>query len=365
MARHWGEGTKPRLRNDGRWIVQVTVGGKRRSVYGSTPREAVQKAKALVLHPPTDREPGPDLEVYLARWLATDAAARCRATTLANHERAVRRHLTPRLGHLPVEGITPAHIEDLLLAVGGSVYLREQIRSTLYAALQHAVRLGLRADNPVGVIAAPRRPRVPMRVWTPEESRQFLTVVQGDRLEALYLVALLGGLRQGEILGLEWRDVDWSGQALTVQRSIGRDGDEHEPKTHAGIRRVDMPAGVMAALKSLSRKGDRIFTAPRGGLLRARNLLERSFWPLVLKAEVPDIRFHDLRHTHATHLLLRGWNPKIVSERLGHASVEITLRIYSHVLPGLQRSAADDMARLLDVSQTAVKVKSEACDEGG
>jgi len=195
-----------------------------------------------------------------------------------------------------------------------------------------------------------------MRVWNVDQAKQFLEAARGDRLYALYCVALMGGLRQGEILGLRWEDVDFFGKALSVQGTLDRDGAWGEPKTESSIRRVEMPVEAMAALQTVTKTSEYVFTAPEGGRLRQPNLLRRSFLPLIERAGVPRIRFHDLRHTHATHLLLQGTHPKVVSERLGHASVEITLRIYSHVLPGLGREAADAIGALLGKAPAAGNV---------
>lgn len=333
----------------------------------------MQRALALKARPHSLDAPGSiRLDAFLMRWLDTDARTRCKPRTLAERRRKVESRLIPHLAGLEVRELSADHVERLMAeleAAGDSAYTREAARGALLSAMQYAVRLKLIPANPVLSVPAPRRPKVAMRVWTPEEARLFLEVARGDRLYALYCVALMGGLRQGEILGLRWRDVDFGGSALSVQGSLDRDGVYDDPKTDTGRRRVDMPAEAMAALEELSRKGEYVFRAPNGGRLRPSNLLRRSFRPLLERAglrkpgatkdspaEERGIRFHDLRHAHATHLLLAGVHPKVVSERLGHASIEITLRIYSHVLPGLQRQAADKIGELLALPAKAAQV---------
>lgn len=180
---------------------------------------------------------------------------------------------------------------------------------------------------------------------------------RGDRLEALYVLAVATGLRQGELLALRWCDIDLPARTLTVQRNLvqlnGR-LEITEPKTAASRRRVDLPCVAVAALEAHRRRRPAaphptafVFADAKGGPIRKQNLVRRSFRPLLGRAGLPRIRFHDLRHTAATLLLAEGVHPKIVAERLGHSSVTITLDTYSHVLKGMQREAASKLDVLL------------------
>ena len=192
---------------------------------------------------------------------------------------------------------------------------------------------------------------------TPEETRLLLEAASGDRLEALYVLAIATGLRQGELLALKWDDVDLERGMLRVRRTLTRTGGKvslGEPKTKKSRRSVNLTAAAMEALQShLSRQleemermgllyqfGGLVFANEVGGIINPSNLRNRSFARLLKRAGLPpDTRFHDLRHTCATLLLSRNVNPKIVSEMLGHSSIAITLDTYSHVLLTMQESA--------------------------
>jgi len=206
-------------------------------------------------------------------------------------------------------------------------------------------------------------PKVHMQEVTPltrEEARRLLNTVQGDRLEALYVVALHTGLRQGELLALRWEDLDLEGQKLQVRRTVTKDGGKltiGPTKTARGRRTVRLTRDATDALRRhLTRQlevidglGDLfedngfVFCTAKGTLINPSNLRKRSFAPLLVRAGLPHMTFHQLRHTAATILLLKNVNPKIVSEMLGHASIAITLDTYSHVLPNMQDSAVAAM----------------------
>lgn len=203
-----------------------------------------------------------------------------------------------------------------------------------------------------------------MQVLNAEQARMLLQAIEGDPLEALYLLALTTGMRQGELLSLKWADVDLEAGHVQVRSSV-RKGKEgfvfSEPKTSASRRQVALTMSAVAALYRhrgcqleqrmadgpLWQDNDLVFPDVLGMPFNGITLLRREFLPLLKRAGLPLIRFHDLRHTAATLMLLKGVHPKIVSEMLGHASVSITLDLYSHVLPNMQREAAETMDQLL------------------
>jgi integrase len=196
-----------------------------------------------------------------------------------------------------------------------------------------------------------------MRVLAPEQVNVLLTAALEDRFHALYVLAVTTGLRQGELLGLQWEDVDLASAVLHIRRALQEVAGRlwlDEPKTAKARRTVDLPAVAVAALRE---HGDRmlaeahlrefVFCDSQGGPVRKSNLIRRSFLPLLKRAGLPRIRFHDLRHTAATLLLLQGVHPKVVQERLGHSQISITLDTYSHVLPSMGREAAAKLDALL------------------
>ena len=200
-----------------------------------------------------------------------------------------------------------------------------------------------------------------MKTLSTEQARALLVAARGDRLEALYVLALTTGMRQGELLALRWRDVDLERGTLSVTGTLGWSKGAgltiSEPKTARSRRQLQLAAMAVTALRqhrasqaaeilaavTWDQAADLVFLNQAGRPMQASNLLRRSFFPLLASAGLPRIRFHDLRHTAATLLLARGVHPKIASEMLGHATVAFTLDVYSHVTETLQREAARTM----------------------
>lgn len=197
-----------------------------------------------------------------------------------------------------------------------------------------------------------------MQVLTPEQVNALLMAAREDRFYALYVLAVTTGLRQGELLGLQWSDVALEGAALHVRHALHELAGRlwlDQPKTTKARRTVDLSAVAVVALRQHYKRmlaernpPEFVFCDTHGGLVRKSNLIRRSFLPLLKRAGLPRIRFHDLRHTAATLLLLQGVHPKVVQERLGHSQISITLDTYSHVLPSMGRGAAAKLDALLD-----------------
>jgi integrase len=204
--------------------------------------------------------------------------------------------------------------------------------------------------NPADAVTPPRVSRPEIHPLTPEQVERLLVAALGDRLHALYVLAVGTGLRQGELLGLQWDDVDLAGAVLHVRHQLHEVSGRlwlGDLKTARAKRRIDVPALAVEALREHRQRmlaeghpHGWVFCDTEGGPLRKSNLVRRSFHPLLRRAGLPHIRFHDLRHTHATLLLLQNVHPKIVQERLGHAQISLTLETYSHVVPGMGREAA-------------------------
>jgi integrase len=240
-----------------------------------------------------------------------------------------------------------------------------KIHSTLHKALSQAVADGLIPRNAADV-KAPRPAPEEMRPLSEAEARAFLEAAGKveDRFEALYVLAITTGLRRGELLGLRWDDADLERGTLRVGRALVREGGRHElgeTKTRRGRRRVNLTPRTVAALKAHRKRQleermrfsdlyqDRglIFATRVGTPLNPENLVKRSFKPLLAKAGLPEIRFHDLRHTCATLLLSRSVHPKIVQELLGHATIAMTLDTYSHYLPTMGSQVSEAMEAVL------------------
>jgi len=311
---------------------------------------------------------------YLTHWLASYAKPNTRPTTYASYEIYTRTHLIPAFGSVPLSKLTAAHLNALYAAKleGGRKDGKEgglsprtvrYLHSIMRESLQHAFQLGMITRNVADAVKPPRATRPPVKVWSVDEAKTFLAAAEGSAYDPLWLVLVATGMRRGEALGLRWQDMDFGRGVLHVRQtlvdvqgtvSIG------EPKTKSGRRTIALDPATVIALKSRrdaqtfmrKRVGeawkdlDLVFTTDDGNWIHPRNVA-RSYGIIVRKAKVPYIPLHGLRHTSATLLLQRNIHPKVVSERLGHSSIGITLDTYSHVLPAMQQEAADAIGTML------------------
>lgn len=362
-------------RKDGRWVGQYTMytakGPKYRYIYGKTRKEVAEKlAKTIV-----DRDSSlvfdagkMTLGEYLDRWLSDSVRGTVRVSTYERHEEIVRLHIKPSLGRIGLKKLTPAHVRGLYsekLDSGLAPATVRKIHSTLHKALSQAVSDGMVPRNGAEV-KAPRPTPEEMHPLSEDEAQAFLEAASesGDRFEALYVLAITTGLRRGELLGLRWDDVDLDRGALRVGRALVREGGRHtlgETKTRRGRRQINLTPRTVNALKAHRKKQlegkmrltglykDRglIFASEVGTPMNPENLVKRSFKPLLKKVGLPEIRFHDLRHTCATLLLSRSVHPKLVQELLGHATIAMTLDTYSHYLPSMGDQTAGAMGDAL------------------
>lgn len=243
------------------------------------------------------------------------------------------------------------------LAAGSAPASVHQLHAVLHRALEQAARWRHVARNVASLVQAPRVARHEMTTLSPQQVRTFLASVAGTRHEALYTLALTTGMRQGEILGLRWVDVDLDGRTASVQQALhrGKGGgyDFQPPKTRRSRRQVALTQAAVAALRRHRTRQleerifagdawtdlDLAFTNGEGRPMRGTRVTH-TFQAALQRASLPRIPFHGTRHTAATLLLGRGVHPKIVSEMLGHSTIAITLDLYSHVTPTMQRDAA-------------------------
>jgi integrase len=364
-----GEGSISR-RKDGRWEAKYTAhtadGPKRRALYGKTRKEAADKlAKVLA-----DRASGYTFDTenmtvgeYLDRWLKDTDQGSVRTSTYERHEQIVRLHLKPALGRVKHSKLTPAHLQGLYrdkLDSGLSPATVQKIHAVLHKALAQALKWNMIPRNAADVVKAPRPAPEEMHPLSPDEARRLIEAVSGDALEALYVLAVQTGMRQGELLALKWEDVDLNEGVIHIRRTLMRRGGRvalGEPKTKGSRRPVHLTDMAVAVLKThlerqleeIERLGDLyrdnglVFTSGVGTLINPTNLRRRSFAPMLQRAGLPRVRFHDLRHTCATLLFSKGAHPKHVQGLLGHATVAITLDTYSHVIPGMGNYTARAM----------------------
>ncbi len=370
-----GEGSITQ-RKDGRWQARIDLGwidGKRvrKSFYARTRQEVAKKlTKAL-----SEYQSGLPLandrltvEKYLSRWLDDVARPTVRASTFEVYESRLRLHVLPHVGRIALAKLAPAELSQLytrLLAKGLAPATVRYVHAILHRALDQATRWNLIPRNPADLVDAPRLDHHDVTALSPEQVAALFDAAKGERLEALYVVAVTGGLRLGEILALRWSDLDWDARTIQVRRTLGRTKKNGlafgEPKTPKGRRSVTLPAFALDALRQHRARQieerlklgaawedlDLIFPNEVGKPIERQNLIRRSFKKLLQKAGLPDVRFHDLRHTSASLLLRLGEHPKVVQERLGHSTISVTMDVYSHVMPDLQRDAAAKLDRLL------------------
>lgn len=357
-------------RSDGRWEARITLeDGRRKSFYGKTRQEAARLLAAALRDRDTGLPPVAGRETvgqYLDSWLETSKHT-IKPRTWKRYVEYVRLHMIPKLGKIPLSKLTPQQVQLLYaekLEEGLSTTTVHHLHAVLHRAIHAAVRLGLVQRNVCDMVDPPRMRRNEMAVLSPEQVRALLEAAAGERLEALYVLAVSTGMRQGELLALKWREVDLDGASLQVRATLQYTSEGFvfaDPKTEHSRRRVTLPAMAVEALRhhrvrQLAERlqlGDAwtdldlVFPNAVGKPIDGINLLKYWFFPLLKKAGLPRIRFHDLRHTAATLLMARGINPKIVSEMLGHSHVSITLGLYGHVTPTMQQQAADAMDAVL------------------
>lgn len=371
MARRGnGEGTISR-RKDGlymaRYTANTSIGKRRRTIYAKTRKEVSEKLSQAL----ADRgrglvfdEENLKVEEYLERWLSDSVRDTVRENTYSRYEQITRTHLIPTLGKVKLKTLSPAHVRGLYREkLDGRLSPRtvQYIHVTLHKALKQAVMDGLIPRNATEAVKAPRPAKKETHPLVPDQVRALLSAANeaGDRLEALYVVAVHTGMRQGELLGLKWEDVDLSAGTLQVRRTYSS-GSFQTPKTAKSRRSVRLTAAAVEALRrhrtaqneerlkigSLWTDQGLVFPNQSGEPMHSWILID-AFKKLLKRAELPEIRFHDLRHTCASLLLLEGVHPKYVQELLGHATISITLDTYSHVLPGMSDQAAKAMERAL------------------
>jgi integrase len=360
-------------RDDGRWAGVISVGGKRRFIYGKTRQEAQGKMNAALrdlqagLPITSERQ---TVEQFLLSWL-DKIKPTIEESTWVRHRQYCSLHIIPKLGRIKLASLTPQQVQELYsnrLAAGLASTTVNHLHDTLHKALKRALRLGLVARNVTELVDVPRVGPSEMRPLTHEEAHRILETAAGDRLEALYVLAIVTGMRQSELLGLRWPDIDFSAGVVRVRTQLKRTLEKqwvfHEPKTRRSRRQVALASPAIEVLQrhqeqqQLERDtlgaayedNGLVFCTQLGRPLIKGNVY-RSFLQLLDRAALPRVRFHALRHTCATLLLIARVNPKVVSEMLGHASVSITLDIYSHVIPDMQQDEAAIMAAVLQPTQ--------------
>lgn len=368
-----------RKRSKHSWTLVINLGrdpatGKRKQIWRAvtgTKRDAEAALARLI----ADRDSGLDVDPgkltvaqFLKRWLRDYAAVNTAPATHRRYEQIVRIHLVPALGAITLRKLRPQHIQAAYAGVrakGRSEQTVLHCHRVLRESLKHAMKWQILARNPADAVDAPRA--VSREVITPDATAltTLLTEAELTPLGAMIYTALMTGLRLGELSGLRWQDVDLDRGDLHVRRSAqwtpGAGMTYAAPKTTGSARSVALSRKTVNRLRrhrhdQLEARlvlgpaysdDDLVFATAIGTPYNPSNV--RRIWLTINRQAGLKMRFHDLRHAHATLMLQQGTHPKIVSERLGHSTIAITLDTYSHVLPSLQREAADKLDRLFAV----------------
>ena len=361
-------------RRSGGWCFRLDAGvdastGDRRQIsrQGFATKRAAVAALNVALTDVNATTPeaaaagGARLGDYLAEWLDRQGPY-LRTSTLHSYRIAVGR-IVRRLGDTTVGSLTPSQVQGLqsdLLATGGregrplAAKTVANTQVVLHKALADAVRVGLIDHNVVAAVDPPRVLRPQLSVWSVDQLRDFLSVVGSHRLSAAFVLLATTGMRRSEVLGLRWADIAFDDRSVSIVRTLTVvDGRPvvSVPKTTASRRLVYIDSSttdVMRAHRDRSTvsRDDYVFQSTDGLPVNPASF-SNTFDRLVARSGLPRIRLHDLRHTYATLALRLGTHPVLLSERLGHTSIAVTIDRYSHVIPSIDRNAADVVAQLV------------------
>ncbi|MDP1421151.1 site-specific integrase [Peribacillus simplex] len=301
---------------------------------------------------------------YMEEWLQ-ERKSRLQASTFETHSIFYRNVIKPRLGLLKLQQIAPMQIQkfvnDLVNDTSYSGHTIHLIFRIVSSSLKKAKILKLIKDNPSIGITLPRIKRKEINVWSLDQINFFISEAKKiKRLTRCYigfLMSIFTGMRQGEILGIRWKDIDFESQTIFVRQTLTQNAEiKAGAKNEASVRSIHIPSKLVDELRthrkqileekllvgSSYRDLDLVICTKSGNPMIPRNF-RKEFYNLTEKIGLPKIRFHDLRHTHATILIQQNVNVKLISERLGHADIETTLNTYSHVLPDMQKSVSDKL----------------------
>ena len=365
-------------RANGVWRAQISLNGKRISFSSKTKEECIawlrKKSQQIENGLNYDRSQVA-LKDYLVSWL-TSMKVSIRYTTWAQYCCVVGHNILPGIGHIKMVDLKPDHIQHLYDALLGRKIGHFSLLKThtvLRSALSRAVKVGMIPHNPACAVMLPKEPATEMKILDEAQVNQLLVIALQHRWEVLFHLAVTTGMREMELLGLKWTDLDWVNQTLKVERQLLRPHGEgvqfSSPKTKFGKRTLKLGSKTIEVLRRHSERqrqdriaaGDHwneyglIITNHSGGPIQYRNLL-REYKKLLKDAGLPSIRFHDLRHTAASLMLNRNVPVIVVSRRLGHSKPSITLDIYGHLISSAESEVAeliDEMISPIELHQTA------------
>ena len=391
-----------RQRSKGSWEIALDIGrdpstGKRRQYFGTvrgTKKDAERRLAELLVSVDQGsyiNSKRVNLDEYLRQWLDGYVKTNCSTRTLDGYESIMKRHLIPSLGMIPLSQLEPRHIQQYYaraLSEGradGKGGLSGQsvlhIHRVLFQALNYAVRQGLLVRNIAELVDPPRSRKSKMKTLTPQEVARLLGVAKDTAYYPIIYAAVNTGLREAELLGLCWRDLNLDLASLSISQVLyKRRGicQFKEPKSEHSRRRLDISPSLALFLREykVGREADHLLLGKplREDALVFSNIsnvptdpgtLTHNFARIARRVGLHGVRFHDLRHTFATLMLLAGVHPKIVSEMLVHSSIAFTLDVYSHVVGGWQKAAMKQLDEVLKPERTENQDVGKMSADGG
>ena len=363
-----GDGSVYRRKSDGRWVGSLSLpDGTRKVFYGKKQSEVIAKldeAANDLRHGMLTVGSNTTVQEYLENWLENIHKPTIRLGTYLNYRKHLKNYLVPGLGKVKLNKLTPQQVQAFYsqkMNEGLAPKTVKNIHGVLHKALDTGVKWNILPRNVCDAVTPPYNPRKEQTVLTKQQARTLLEEVKAHRLEALLTLAITTGMREGELLSLHWQDISFEDGNLQVKRTVnyfkGYGYVESEPKTAKGRRMIKLPAFVVAILtrhKAQQEEQRRqmgsawieknlVFTNAVGYFYSA-STLRKVFRRFLVSIGLPHLRFHDLRHSAATILLIMGVHPKVVQEILGHSQISVTLDVYSHALPSMQ----DDVTKQWD-----------------
>jgi len=356
-------------RQDGLWCAQISLDGRRLTKYAKTQKDCRTWIKAMVAKIDgglTFEATLMTMERFFEVWLSGKELSR-RPGTVENYRKVTNSYILPKIGQMRLQDLTPTHITQLYMLLkdeGKGARSIQAVHVILHCALKQAVREGLLGRNPVDAVDRPRVEQTETQILNEEQARHLLTTASASLYETVFCLALISGMRKGELLGLKWSDLDLTKGTILVQRQLQliKPGGYVlvPPKTKAGKRQVKLGQGMLAKLEN-HRKNQEALKAAAGDKWKENNLIftssigtymdqsrvHKEFKRLLTKAGLPDLRFHDLRHTSLSFLLENGTPVNTVQQRAGHSKASVTIDIYGHALAGSQNQAADRIDELV------------------
>jgi len=350
-------------RENGSWRAQVSVDGERLSYSANTRAECnewLRKTMDLVDKGMTFQSHNLTLKEYLVDWFTTKKNT-IKPKTAYDYGRLLTNYIYPPLGKIRLKELTTHRITRFYADMkrdGRGVRTIQIIHNILRSSLQDAVRGGIIGRNPcIGALIPKGKPKE-MKVLTADQVTRFLVAAESSRYKALYHLAITTGMRYGELIGLKWSDIDWDKGTIKIQRQLQyiphRGYEFNDPKTRSGTRTVLLGKTALAKLKEhyyeyayRDRTGENLIFINGVGTKVYFKRFHKDFKRVLELAGLPDIRFHDLRHTAATLMISNGIPVVVVSKILGHSKPSVTMNIYAHVSTEMQTEAAQLMENLV------------------